>query len=107
MGRVGAVPVADGVAGVVDDVDVPLGGGAYDFEAVGSWEVVLGLNYFEGLDIWVLLLRAMWASHLPVCQSARLSSSVGRGELVGAARALLATIVERIAALANMIGIGW
>jgi hypothetical protein len=35
--RVGAVPVAHGVAGVVDDVDVPLGGGVGDFEAVGSW----------------------------------------------------------------------
>lgn len=34
--RVGAVPVADRVAGVVDDVDVPLRGGIYDLETVGS-----------------------------------------------------------------------
>jgi hypothetical protein len=58
--RVGAVPVAHRVARVVDDVDVPLGGGVRDFEAVGSWEFVLGL-----CGLWAkwrfggLLLRAM------------------------------------------------
>ena len=41
---VGAIPVAHGVARVVDDVDVPLGGGVCDFEAVGSWGYVLGLD---------------------------------------------------------------
>ena len=42
--RVGTVPVAHGVARVVDDVDVPLGGGVGDFEAVGSWGLLLGLR---------------------------------------------------------------
>ena len=33
---VGAVPVAHWAAGLVDDVDVPLGGRGNDFEAVGG-----------------------------------------------------------------------
>jgi hypothetical protein len=41
--------VAHGVARVVDDVDLPLGGGVCDFEAVGRWGVVLGSWYIEGL----------------------------------------------------------
>ena len=32
---VGAVPMAHWTAGLVDDVDVPLGGRIYDFKAVG------------------------------------------------------------------------
>lgn len=103
VGGVGAVPVSDRVAGVVDDVDVPFGGWVNDFETVGCWGAVLGLSVLGELEVWDLLLRAMWTSHLPVCQSARLSSSVGRGELVGAARALPAKSAERITALANMM----
>jgi hypothetical protein len=68
--RVGAVPVAHGVARVVDDVDLPLGGGVCDFEAVGRWGVVLGSWYIEGLGAAGLTVEidvGLAFAFLPVC----------------------------------------
>jgi hypothetical protein len=67
--RVGAVPVAHGVAGVVDDVDLPLGGGVCDFEAVGRWGV-LGSWCIKGLRTAGLTVEidvGLAFAFLPVC----------------------------------------
>jgi hypothetical protein len=64
---------------------------------------VLSVRWFyrsrRGLS---LLFSVICTSHLPSCQSARLSSSLA-GEVVGAARTLLAKSTEKMTLLVDMV----
>jgi hypothetical protein len=54
----------------------------------------------------VLLFSAMWASHLPSFQSARLLSGLA-GEVVGRASALAAKSAEKMIVLEDMVWNGF
>ena len=75
---VGDVPMAHWAAGLVDDVDVPLGGGIGDFEAIGSWGFLLGLDVYGWMEAWGLTVEgdvSFAFACLPVCTPLELAGT--------------------------------